>query len=83
MDMQEGKNGGAWSVGILKGSNLLGLTREEYDSADPEELKKRKEKTAEIYRQAGADIVIDSICDLPAAIEEINRRLARMEEEAR
>ena len=26
VDIQEGKNAGAWSIGILTSSNLLGLT---------------------------------------------------------
>ena len=37
VDMQEGKNAGAFAIGILTGSNLLGLTKEEYD-AMPAEL---------------------------------------------
>ena len=80
-DIQEGKNAGAWSVGILTGSNLLGLTKEEYEAMDPEELKKRKMQAADRYREAGADLVIDSIRDLPRAIEELDRRLARKEAE--
>lgn len=83
VDMMEGKNAGAWSVGVLTGSNLLGLSQEEYDAMRPEELKKRKREAAEIYREAGADIVIDSIYDLPAAVEELDRRLERMEEAAK
>ncbi len=75
VDMQEGKNAGAWSIGILTGSNLLGLSQEEYKAMDPSELEKRKYETAEIYRRAGADMVVDSIMDLPAAIDEINDRL--------
>ncbi len=75
VDMQEGKNAGAWSIGILQGSNLLGLSQQEYETMDPAQLAQRKQKTAEIYRQAGADMVIDSIADLPAAIDEINSRL--------
>ena len=47
---------------------------------DGEELEKRKQKTAEIYRQAGADLVINSIRDLPEAIDEINHRLMSREE---
>ena len=70
VDMQEGKNAGAWSIGIL-----LGLSQEEYEAMDPSELKKRKCEAAEIYRQAGADRIIDSIADLPAAIDEINGQL--------
>lgn len=80
VDILEGKNAGAWSIGILEGSNLLGLSREEYEKAEEEEVRKRKQKTAEIYRQAGADMVINSICDLPRAIDEINRRLMYREE---
>lgn len=80
VDMQEGKNAGAWCVGILTASNLLGLSPEEYEAMDAEELEQRKSRAAQTYHEAGADIVIDSIKDLPAAIEELNRRLAKMEE---
>ena len=43
-------------------------------------LEKCKKEAAKRYREAGADIVIDSILDLPEAILEINRRLEKMEE---
>ena len=44
-----------------------------------EELERRKQKAAERYTDAGADLVIDSIRDLPAAVSEINRRMAEKE----
>lgn len=81
VDMLEGKNAGAWSIGILQGSNLLGLSKQQYDAMDPEELEQLKQKTTEIYLKAGADMVIDSIRELPAAIEKINCKMAEMEEE--
>lgn len=81
VDILEGKNAGAWSVGILTGSNLLGLTQAEHDAMDPAELEGRKARAAERYREAGADLVIDTIRDLPAAIEELDRRLAGGEAE--
>ena len=71
VDIQEGKNAGAWSIGILTGSNLLGLTQAEYEAMAPDELEQRK--------QAGADLVIDSIRELPDAVAEINRRMAEQE----
>lgn len=79
VDIQEGKNAGAWSIGILTGSNLLGLTQEAYQAAAPDELEARKRSAADRYREAGADLVIDSILELPAAIDELNQRLARKE----
>lgn len=80
VDILEGKNAGAWSIGILKGSNLLGLSEEEYNTMDADKLKKLKKETTDKYLKAGADIVIDTICDLPQAIDEINRRM-KMEAE--
>lgn len=79
-DVLEGKNAGAFSVGILTGSNILGLTPEEYQALPAEELARRKEEAACRYRDAGADLVIDSIRELPQAIEELNCRLAKTEE---
>ena len=79
VDILEGKNAGAWSIGILTGSNLLGLTRAEYEAMDPEELAQRKQKAAERYTEAGADLVIDSIRGLPAALAELERRMAEQE----
>ena len=79
VDMQEGKNAGAFSIGILTGSNLLGLTPEEYAALPAEELARRKQAAARRYLEAGADLVIDSIRELPAAIQELNRRLADKE----
>ena len=39
MDILEGKNAGAWSVGIIKGSNVVGLNEAEYNALD-EQAKK-------------------------------------------
>lgn len=58
----------------------MGLTQQEYENMDQENLEKCKKEAAKRYREAGADIVIDSILDLPEAILEINRRLEKMEE---
>ena len=79
VDIQEGKNAGAWSIGILTGSNLLGVTQAEYEAMAPDELEQRKQAAAERYLEAGADLVIDSIRELPDAVAEINRRMAEQE----
>lgn len=75
VDILEGKNAGTWTVGILTGSNLLGLTQQEYEDMAADELERRKQQAAERYREAGADFVIDSIRELPAVIAEINHRM--------
>lgn len=78
-DIHEGKNAGAWSIGILVGSNLLGLTKDEYDSIPAAELDVLKDMTTKKYLEAGADMVIDNITELPQAIEKINQMMANEE----
>lgn len=78
-DIHEGKNAGAWSIGILVGSNLLGLTKEEYDALPATELTVLKKITTKKYMEAGADMVIDNITELPKAIEKINQMMANEE----
>ena len=79
VDMEEGKNAGAYAIGVLTGSNLLGLTQEEYDAMDPLALNRKKKEAALCYLHAGADLVIDSIRELPEAIAVLNRRMAKGE----
>lgn len=78
-DILEGKNAGAWSIGVLTGSNLLGLTKEEYDAMDFEQRQEKKRKAEEKYLQAGADLVIDHIGLLPEAVLKINELLSKEE----
>lgn len=80
MDMLEGKNAGAWTVGVLTGSNLVGLSLEEYTNAPKEEIDARKEKAKNAYRKAGTDVILDTMAELPDAIRALNSRLAAREE---
>lgn len=74
-DIKEGANAGVWSVGILLGSNEMGLTEEETKSMPAGELQARMEKVKERMLAAGASYVIRSIEDLPALIQTINLKL--------
>ncbi len=60
-DMQEGKNAGCLSVGVLKGSSMLALSGDE-------EISRQK------YIEAGADYVIEDIGALPALIKSLNQK---------
>lgn len=77
-DIMEGKNAGAWSIGILKGSNLLGLTEDEYMAMSKQELDRLKAETTKKYKDAGADMVIEDITGLPEAIQKINAMMINM-----
>ena len=68
----EGKNAGAWSIGILEASNLLGLTKAEYDGLSEEERKTKKEAARRKYwRRSGSGHRF--IRELPEAVEKLNK----------
>ena len=77
MDILEGKNAGAWSVGIIKGSSVVGLSEAEYNALGEAERKELHEKARKIYMEAGADYVIEDITELPEVIAKINAGLAK------
>jgi phosphonoacetaldehyde hydrolase len=75
----EGLNAGAWTVGLARTGNEVGLSLEDSTTATPAELEALLGKARETLRRAGAHTVVDSIADVPGVVEDINRRLARGE----
>lgn len=74
-DIREGKNAGAFAIGLLTGSNLLGLTKAEAEAMNPAELASLKEAARLKYAAAGADLVVDCFRELPDAIAALEQRL--------
>lgn len=74
-DIREGVNAGVWSVGILKGGSDLGLTQDEVERMDREELKERIDSVASKMKKAGAHYVIEEIGKLDEVLDHIQRRL--------
>jgi phosphonoacetaldehyde hydrolase len=64
----EGTAAGAFTVGIASG-NLLGLSLEGVQALSAPERETRLERARQALRNAGADLVIDSIEDLVPALE--------------
>lgn len=74
-DMKEGKNAGAWSVGVVEGSSAANLTPELAASISEDEKKEHFDKARQILKDAGADYVIQTIRELPDVIADINKKL--------
>lgn len=60
-DILEGKQAGVFTIGILEGSSLMGLSRKEYEALREDEKKERMEAVEKQYKEAGADAVITDI----------------------
>lgn len=73
--MQEGINAGMWTVGISVSGNEFGATYDEWQAMTQDEIDARKQVAVEKLTKGGAHYVIDTVADLPAVIEDIERRL--------
>ena len=63
-DIREGVNAKVKSVGIILGSNEMGLTLEEYEALTQDEREKKCAEVADRFIEAGADKVFYTIEDL-------------------
>ena len=73
-DIAEGKNAGVVSVGVTVGSSVMGLSRQAYEALSTEAKLGARDKARMVYKNAGADYVIDSLNELPSLIERLEAR---------
>lgn len=78
-DIQEGLNASMWTVGLSQTGNELGLTRDQVKALSADDLAAGLTAVNAKFREAGAHYVVPGIWDLPAVVEDINRRLGRGE----
>ncbi len=75
-DIKEGKNSGAWTVGVIKGSSKLGLHQKEVKEMAEEKLESKIKETAAAFKKAGADFVIEEISDAQELLPKIDKKIA-------
>ena len=68
-------NAGVWTVGVILGSNEMGLTQEETRKLPAEELNRRMAAVRKRMYMAGAQYVVNTIAELPEIIEIINHKM--------
>jgi phosphonoacetaldehyde hydrolase len=78
-DIEEGRNAGAWSIGVTETGSEIGLDLDEWRSIPAPEKLRRSQSAGEKLLRAGAHAVLPSVAELPALIEELNSRLGRGE----
>ncbi len=75
VDIEDGKNAGAWSVGVVDSSNEVGLSSEAFALLGEEEREELRLAVRSKFFAAGADAVIQDLSELPPLVGEFNRRL--------
>ncbi|WP_125587905.1 phosphonoacetaldehyde hydrolase [Companilactobacillus jidongensis] len=72
VDIQEGKNAGVITVGIVEGSSLMGLSKTEYDRLTEDEKILKRRDVRKTFENEGADLIINNMSELPDVIETLN-----------
>ena len=71
----EGRNAGCFTIGVAASGNMVGLTAQALADLDGDERAVLLKAAADRLRDAGADLVIDTVADLIPALEaEATRR---------
>ncbi len=74
-DIGEGRNAGAWAIGISETGNEIGLDAEALAALPTEERAGREAAARARLADAGAHVVIPSIAALPAAVRALGDRI--------
>jgi phosphonoacetaldehyde hydrolase len=72
VDIEDGLNAGAWSVGVVDSSSEMGLTEAEFASLPDAERDGRRSAVHQRFFAAGAHAVIDRLAELPALVDRFN-----------
>lgn len=75
-DIEEGRNAGMWTVGVVMTGNLIGLPQAELLALHDVERQERYHDACRQMLAAGAHVVIPGIADLLPVIDAIQVRLA-------
>jgi phosphonoacetaldehyde hydrolase len=78
-DVEEGLNAGMWTVSLAVSGNEVGLPLADWRALPPERQQALRETAATRLARAGAHRVIDTVADLPAALDAIEAAMARGE----
>ena len=74
-DIKEGKAAGMISIGIIEGSSVMGLSQEEYELLSVKEQEAACQRVHNMYKDSGADYVIQNMKELPEVIKKCNENL--------
>ena len=70
-DIKAGLAADCWSVAVCDSSSVMGLSPEKFNALTKQEKQSRMEAASDVFRDAGAHAVLQTIADLPGLIENI------------
>ena len=73
IDIEDGRNAGCWSIGVVDSGSEMGLTAAEFAALPDAERATRREGVRQRLRAAGAHAVVDDLSQLPGLLTTLGR----------
>jgi phosphonoacetaldehyde hydrolase len=70
-DIEEGRNAGAWSVGVTRSSSAVGCTEDELAALSGPQRQAKLDDARRQFLDAGAHAVIDSLAEIPSLLDRL------------
>jgi phosphonoacetaldehyde hydrolase len=71
VDIADGRNAGAISLGVIDSSNEMGLSEDEFNKLSDAEREARRSEIRQRFLEAGAHGVLNTLAELPGWIREV------------
>ena len=78
-DVEEGLNGGMWTIAVTTTGNEVGLALDEWNALAQDKQDRLRKSAADKLAAAGAHYVIDSVADALPILDKIELALERGE----
>lgn len=78
-DIEEGRNAGMWTIGVLRTGNMIGLSAQDWDALPAADKRAALDRAEAAMRKHDAHYLIESVADALPVIEEIESRIKRGE----
>jgi phosphonoacetaldehyde hydrolase len=75
VDIQEGLNAGAWSIGVAGTGNRIGLSLADFHALPASERESRMAEARAELQNAGAHYVVDTLTEVHGVLDDIDARL--------
>jgi phosphonoacetaldehyde hydrolase len=75
VDIQEGLNAGAWSIGVAGTGNRIALSFDDFHALPEAEKESRLADARAELQNAGAHYVVDTLAEVHTVLDDIDARL--------
>jgi phosphonoacetaldehyde hydrolase len=76
-DVEEGRNAGMWTIGLLRTGNMIGLSLENWEALPAFDQQAALTRAQAAMREHGAHYVTESVADALPILDEIEARIAQ------